>query len=1194
MIPNQSSNNNGCTDNMSSNCVIWQGPDLTCIDVCNGDTVSTIVATLAEKLCEVIENSGGGIDISTVNQKCLVADYGTAATIQELFNNIIDKMCDCCENSTSPTDPCSCRIDIPDCLHKAARDYANNGTSPISFLLNNDPSLGPGRGYAHFLALQICNNINAISLLTQQVNNLETRVTYIENNCCDPENPGPHSLTDKVVAPNSVGTNSPVTFATAIAALDDKVGSLDSTVGTAQQINTAVAYTPALSQKNRLSGTGTMAATRGWITTPKNMAQSFQNLWITMNDTRNAVENLNETVAKPTCADITFDIVASTQKDTNGNVNGLVFDFQGTSLPAAFTECNSRGTKLTITDSSLNTIVKYISVEYYQNNAPYVLGSGEMGNLDLGSNYSLRVDFCASDGNTTCQEIQNLTIENELGCPTLEIGTVTADSIPFTVTGIALPVNKGHIVNVELLNKAGGLQDSRSFTYQGRDIIGEFTNLKPNTQYQLKNTLTQNGKVGTTDCPVQLVSTSTPVCSTVLYTPSSSEWRSSTSDLITGGSTKELATYNSGVSQTKWQVGFDSSYTPIVVQASTTGVTGWNHSGKFIDEDLTTRALAITGLTGSPVSPTGITRSNLDSGWKYMGTLSDPNSQLYYIYASVDTNSKTIKQVVFACNCSGIYLNTDKDVYYSVLGTTTDVTLNISGYTQGSEEHTWSITQQPAHGTLAFKAGSPTNGSATYVYTQNGDYMSSDGFVVSLTNGCGTTLVNKYVQILPAQRIRSTSTDVIVFFDSNGMTTANAADIKKSFNAIRSGFSSATKPNFYYVAVDGTESGDYLKHVKACVENIGTFNSAGSYGSAISTPSSGTWYTDIMSNGATLPSYWGSSATEFPPSVHIISFIGQVNANGTYGKASIPGTAGWTTPSEPTTNSGSGVAQYQEDYDAIVDITSSAAPTSAWGIACQAQTSFPWVSGSIPFTVSQVVVPLVNDITGATAGAVLQAYAALQGENLFTLQEYNGAAIGNQRYRDYGAIGTGLDLSAYLLQGTATVNIPYSVTTNGAGNAMVGLKDVKVGNYFNSVHAYIENGTDLDNSTNPDITTYFRGMFGLLPSGSTGEPNTPAGQRMGTTATYAVQISGSTDAQKILSACTQAKTSSNCINIYNETGTQFDPTKRAYTTLSGLANAQSEYELENGKFYALCPGNTGANVARYSTTAPHWNTISTC
>ena len=42
MIPtNSSATTNGC-NNISSNCVIWQGPDITCIDLCNGDSVSEV------------------------------------------------------------------------------------------------------------------------------------------------------------------------------------------------------------------------------------------------------------------------------------------------------------------------------------------------------------------------------------------------------------------------------------------------------------------------------------------------------------------------------------------------------------------------------------------------------------------------------------------------------------------------------------------------------------------------------------------------------------------------------------------------------------------------------------------------------------------------------------------------------------------------------------------------------------------------------------------------------------------------------------------------------------------------------------------------------------------------------------------------------------------------------------------------
>ena len=87
MIPNKSNTTNGC-DSTSSNCVVWQGPDLTCVDVCNGDTVSDIIA----KLCDIIKQTtveSPGVNISTINQLCLETTYGSANTIQELTQNII-------------------------------------------------------------------------------------------------------------------------------------------------------------------------------------------------------------------------------------------------------------------------------------------------------------------------------------------------------------------------------------------------------------------------------------------------------------------------------------------------------------------------------------------------------------------------------------------------------------------------------------------------------------------------------------------------------------------------------------------------------------------------------------------------------------------------------------------------------------------------------------------------------------------------------------------------------------------------------------------------------------------------------------------------------------------------------------------------------------------------------------------------
>ena len=52
MIPTNANNPQNC-DPISSNCVIWQGPDIECVNICNGDTVSTVVAAMANLLCQL-------------------------------------------------------------------------------------------------------------------------------------------------------------------------------------------------------------------------------------------------------------------------------------------------------------------------------------------------------------------------------------------------------------------------------------------------------------------------------------------------------------------------------------------------------------------------------------------------------------------------------------------------------------------------------------------------------------------------------------------------------------------------------------------------------------------------------------------------------------------------------------------------------------------------------------------------------------------------------------------------------------------------------------------------------------------------------------------------------------------------------------------------------------------------------------
>lgn len=57
----------GCVTT-SSNCVVWQGPDISFLDLCTGDTVSDVIAGLADNICLLLNYTNvGNYDTSQIS-----------------------------------------------------------------------------------------------------------------------------------------------------------------------------------------------------------------------------------------------------------------------------------------------------------------------------------------------------------------------------------------------------------------------------------------------------------------------------------------------------------------------------------------------------------------------------------------------------------------------------------------------------------------------------------------------------------------------------------------------------------------------------------------------------------------------------------------------------------------------------------------------------------------------------------------------------------------------------------------------------------------------------------------------------------------------------------------------------------------------------------------------------------------------
>jgi len=283
-ITTPGSNRDNCPK-MSTSCVIWQGPNIPCIDLCAGDSIDEVVFKLATLLCDVTDDV---LDITTLQFGVLIEQgVNDPENLKQLLQLIINKI-QTLESSgggntnknddTSNDKTSDVYIVLPPCLY-----YTNESGDLVTSL--------PISEYASYLANTICtiildiNNINnynvefnsRLSTLESQVSDLQqyTYQIYVTSQCASAPTPGQTLLIEEAFA------NLEASFCT-----------LQGSIGLSTQLIAAVnAQCSSLSTLPVLFGTGVMSDVSGWINAPITVADTINNLWLTVCDIRNKLAN---------------------------------------------------------------------------------------------------------------------------------------------------------------------------------------------------------------------------------------------------------------------------------------------------------------------------------------------------------------------------------------------------------------------------------------------------------------------------------------------------------------------------------------------------------------------------------------------------------------------------------------------------------------------------------------------------------------------------------------------------------------------------------------------------------------------------------------------------------------------------------------------------------------------------------------
>jgi uncharacterized protein YoxC len=297
---------------ISSNCVIWQGPDISCINICKGDTVSDVVAALATELCTLLDQT----NVTNYDLTCLGITACGPKDFQALIQLLINKICELQGVPADIKDTSAC----PDCL-----------VSVASCLRETDQSLPATMqllDYVQMLANKICDLIASIADLQDQIDALDIRVTILENT------PPPTFVIPSFTLGCTIGSLPTGSTQVINVTLEQFINNVwcgyYAATGSTSDLLSAVNAICILDADLQLTTGTPFSDNPNWIESASynTVADAINNIWVALCDVYNAVQDISFAVQDTTTVNLTYTsgtLTAQVQDTGWINLNGFAF-----------------------------------------------------------------------------------------------------------------------------------------------------------------------------------------------------------------------------------------------------------------------------------------------------------------------------------------------------------------------------------------------------------------------------------------------------------------------------------------------------------------------------------------------------------------------------------------------------------------------------------------------------------------------------------------------------------------------------------------------------------------------------------------------------------------------------------------------------------------------------------------------------
>jgi len=416
MVPIRSNSNKENCSPISSNCVVWQGPDLPCINLCKGDSISDVVYKTAVEVCQLKEDLG----LSDIDLTCLVQVCQTTPEPEKTLTNIltllVNKVC---------------------CLSDIVKNIPNPGTpyvEPTIDLTTYCPEITGGvltslvlSDFVKRIATVLCNAWAQINTNTQNIAQLQQDVINLQN------------ATTPTLSVSSCLLGAIEDIDVVLENLEGEFCAYKTILGSTAQLTSSYSAPTIVcvtgSTKQLVNPKQTMSAITGWVNTPTTLAQNLQNLWLTVCDIRSAVNLILTTCCQVSCENV---IIKISYKWIDKNTLRLFFT--GTTLPMGFYDCGGE-TVLTLTDG-LGNIATTVGLKLRDAdptihdgvlddltlNPLYSFDVTTLGGVDVTTGLTISANACFTNDDITCIKCLNVSVIPYFGdCCTISNTSTTGE-----------------------------------------------------------------------------------------------------------------------------------------------------------------------------------------------------------------------------------------------------------------------------------------------------------------------------------------------------------------------------------------------------------------------------------------------------------------------------------------------------------------------------------------------------------------------------------------------------------------------------------------------------------------------------------------------------------------------------------------------------------------------------------------------